>query len=541
MTLSIHFHHLKHFIMDDPLCDYLDLHKETHVSREVSSFTKDLAKSKQIYLHKFKAQLQALHPVQSFIGHSEVRRCLRDKERVLLFQPTLFHPRYKVYVKPDLLMHRDIFHQIFTEVTHPVPEYVAVDILYKILHFNADQSDLLNQGSLRYHKCKMAYVSMCLTEMGCTHINEGYVFGKEYRHKGLPLVKKQCIGYVPLSSDYKVDIQRAVTWIHRLTRNHHTWVLFPQPSVRELYPNMNHKNEVWQHEKQGIAEVLKEITLVWSITLKQRNHLMEKGITEWDDPLLLGKIYPYQVKDNHRHTIQDKMIHLNQQEEIKISPRKIKDREFRDILLNQTNSIILDIESVIQLDEKESYFEETPPTESPTICIIGTILNEDMFRFKDFTIKFLTLDEEETIIRHWCHYLTKYFKGAPIKVYHWGHAEVTYVNYMKQTYPDIPFPTLEMIDLLHYFRKEPITIKGCFGYGLKEIVNTLYNLDLIESQWEGDLSGLDALQEIMRTSEIAKIQNVPIKRFAEIRKIIYYNYIDCRVLVDLLGLLLTLC
>jgi len=45
----------------------------------------------------------------------------------------------------------------------------------------------------------------------------------------------------------------------------------------------------------------------------------------------------------------------------------------------------------------------------------------------------------------------------------------------------------------------------------------------------------------LKTSELAKRQNVPIKRFAEIRKIIYYNYMDCRVLVDLLGLLQTLC
>ena len=112
---------------------------------------------------------------------------------------------------------------------------------------------------------------------------------------------------------------------------------------------------------------------------------------------------------------------------------------------------------------------------------------------------------------------------------------------MKKTYPDIKFPDFQMINLLNYFRKEPITIKGCFGYGLKEIVKTLYNLELIESQWEDDLSGLDALQEIMKTSELAKIQNVPIKRFAEIRKIIYYNYIDCKVLVDLLDLLLQLC
>ena len=262
MTLSIHFHHLKHYLMDDPLCDYLERHKDTHVSQEVSSFTQDMATSKQMYLDTFKAQLEKLYPVQTHTEREDVQKYLKDKERVLLFQPNLFHPRYKVHVKPDLLMHRDVFHQIFTEVTHPVPEYIAIDILYKILNFNADQSDILNQGDLKYHKCKMTYVSLCLGAMGCTSPTQGFFFGKEYRHKGLSLVKKESIGYFPLVPDSIVDLKKGISWIRRLSRHHESWVLFPKPSVRELYPNMNHKNEVWQQEKYGIAEVLKEITLV---------------------------------------------------------------------------------------------------------------------------------------------------------------------------------------------------------------------------------------------------------------------------------------
>ena len=43
--------------------------------------------------------------------------------------------------------------------------------------------------------------------------------------------------------------------------------------------------------------------------------------------------------------------------------------------------------------------------------------------------------------------------------------------------------------------------------------------------------------QILKTSEEAERKNIPIKRFAEIKKIIYYNYMDCRVIIDIMKLL----
>ena len=89
-------------------------------------------------------------------------------------------------------------------------------------------------------------------------------------------------------------------------------------------------------------------------------------------------------------------------------------------------------------------------------------------------------------------------------------------------------------------RLEPINIKGCFGYGLKEIVKQLYNLKLIENKWEDNTDGLDAMVLILKTSEQAENKNIPIKRFEEIKRIIYYNYMDCKVIIDILKMLETM-
>ena len=35
----------------------------------------------------------------------------------------------------------------------------------------------------------------------------------------------------------------------------------------------------------------------------------------------------------------------------------------------------------------------------------------------------------------------------------------------------------------------------------------------------------------------AEFKNIPLKRFTEIKKIIYYNYMDCKVIVDILQML----
>ena len=159
-----------------------------------------------------------------------------------------------------------------------------------------------------------------------------------------------------------------------------------------------------------------------------------------------------------------------------------------------------------------------------------------MIIIKDFTIRYLTLDEEEKIVRYWLQYL-KRVVGNNIKIYHWSSAERVYIDYMKSQYPHLDYPNFTYVDLLSYFKMEPITIQGCFGYGLKEIVKMLYNHELIKNKWVDDTDGLEAMIEIINKSQDALDKRIPIKRYTEIKKIIYYNYMDCKVIVDILEML----
>ena len=540
--MSISFDRLKNHINRDSLADWFDRisHESTAYARDKPSlFYAELAEQKTAYIQDFVDNFRYTHSEIFYenLKPDHTLSFVRQRKECILYNCELFHEDLGILVKPTLIFSKGAFQSIFTLVKTPLPDYIVCDILYKNLHFTSDGDDLLNQGSLYYRKCKMWVATKALSPY-MKDTSQGFVFGKEYRHKDKVLPKKQTIGIFPLKEEHRVSVSEALAWIRKLEENYDSWLIYPKPSVKELYPNMNVRHPTWHKEKHRLAELIKEITLVWNIGYTKRCILLDKEISRWDDPVLLSQMYPYEARESHAHRVQEQMIQTNSQKILKIQPSRIQDPDFKEVIMYQSDSIILDIESVGDLTEKESYFsDEIRESTMPKICIIGTILNQGECVFKDFTIRYLTLKEEETIVGYWVSYLKKRFKDKVIKVYHWGHAEVTYLTYMRETYPKLVFPELQMIDLLTFFRAEPITIKGCFGYGLKEIVKQLYNLKLIDTTWSEDITGLDAMSKILEVSKKAQVRNIPIKRFAEIKKIITYNYYDCRVIVDLLRML----
>ena len=52
--------------------------------------------------------------------------------------------------------------------------------------------------------------------------------------------------------------------------------ILPKPTDYELYPNMNFKESLWENEKFKLASKIKELTLVWNISIKERNLFLEK-------------------------------------------------------------------------------------------------------------------------------------------------------------------------------------------------------------------------------------------------------------------------
>lgn len=527
------FSKLKNFINNDTLSDWFDIMHD-----KIRCFHKDPKNNFLLRIQKEKEKYKN-NLIDNFrndnfyenLNHNEIKNKINNNEEFICYHPKLYNSKYSLFVSPDLIFHKKLFLKYFPNIKLELPKYIIIDILYKIIDFNSDKTDILNKNNIYYNKCKI------FTACDSLNIKSGYFLGKEYRHKGEILNKKENIGFFCFKSEYHDIIANGLKWLKKLNKDYNSWKIYPQPSVDELYPNMNYKENEWTNEKRTLAELIKEITLVWNISYNERCNLFNKDIRRWDHPLLLSNIYNYKIKNYRNYDIQNRMININLNDEIEIKPRKIKNYDFIQIIKNTENSIILDIESVINMEKENDYFKEKELIKIPKIAIIGTIINNNDYIFKDFTVKYISNDEEKKIINYWIDYLFYFFKKEPIKVYHWGNAEKVYINYMKEKYKDIQFPEFIMIDLLSYFKKEPIVIKGCFSYGLKEVVKNLYNLKLIDNIWINDIDGLNAMVKIMEVSELSRNSNIPIKRFTEISDIIYYNYIDCRVLVDILKML----
>ena len=140
----------------------------------------------------------------------------------------------------------------------------------------------------------------------------------------------------------------------------------------ELYPNMNYKNTEYEEEKKKIAEKIKEITLIWNITYNERCDLVKKNVKTWDNIYLITNLYD--LKDTNTKHIQEKIIHMNIQEDIIIQPRKNISDKFLSAIKPSDNEYILDIESLIHLEEKKNYFNDLIKNDLATICIIVSIL-----------------------------------------------------------------------------------------------------------------------------------------------------------------------
>ena len=252
--MTFFFHQLKNFIQNDPLSDWL-----THVHLVFNCFEPDpqttfqeeIDEKKSSYKKDFFGFLKQYkeHVFYKDLTAEQTKEVIDAKEVCVCIQSELYHTDFDILVKPDLIIHRDIFKNIFTEVDDSdLPEYIVIDILYKIVQFNADKTDILNQGSIFYHKCKMLVASQCLNP----DQRRGYIFAKEYRHRDKTLRKKECIGIISFTEQMEDTIQGALDWLSRLSKDHHNWIIEPKPSVKELYPNMNCKTGLWTKEKKRL-------------------------------------------------------------------------------------------------------------------------------------------------------------------------------------------------------------------------------------------------------------------------------------------------
>ena len=533
---------LRNYINNDPVCDYFQF--QTHLNNSLN-FEKDTNNYFNKYVNKISSdfiddffnniinRVKIYYPDINFTKFNNINQTIQKiyNNTPLIINPILMNDKYKLIVKCDIMIKKKLFIKIFNEIKNisfnsiKNDEYLIINIVPEILTFKSGCREISNTYNVFYNKCGLYAFNSALRKY-INRNNYYFLFGKDYKNNNQLLNKKQCIGLAIFDNIYREKINNSINWLNRLKEN--KLILLPNPSCIELYPNMNNKQSCWENEKKKLSEKIKEITLIWRISYEDRNRLINIGITQWDNPYLLNNLY--ELKDTNTRDIQERIIHMNKHDNLIMEPRNIS-RDFKDILKPDNNEFILDIESVLNLETKGSYFNNDIQKDLPNICIIGLIIvNNENFIFKDFTIDDLTIESEKSNINNWLNFISKYDE---IKIYHWGHAEKTYLENINKRFPDIKLPKMKLIDLLHFFRQEPIIIKDCFNFSLKTIGKNMYKHGLIKSTWSDTDNGLDAMIKFKEIC-LKKDKNIPLKRYNEISEIIEYNKMDCVILKEIL-------
>ena len=528
---------LRNHILKDPIIDWLNIHESLNKNykRDNNTFYKDFilkewTEYKQTFFKTLKQKANKNIPVNSSV--EQTKEMIKDKEPLILGAHLLYKD---MVVYCDIVIDISLFVSIFPKIkNYPLHliknKYILINLSYSTLNLKNDLKECLNEGVLPYKKCVLYGFSKCIESL------EGYkphtfIIGKEYYYKKTQLPKDAFISFVKHDKSIVTKFNKAYQWICLLRDRWTTLNIEEKPSHKELYPNMNTKESEWENEKLKIANQIKEITLVWNITYDERCNLHEKNIYCWDDPKLLTEL-----KESKKKTIQEQMIHMNKNDEILIYPRKNISTPLREVLQEkETSNIFFDVESFLTIDEKVDFFNQKEEKyTNPILAILGFFYKEN---FHEFTIQKYNIEQEEIIVQRFVDELWKIFKKfGRINIFHWGHAECKYMEYIHKLYPNILFPEYILVDLLDHFRLEPIIVQGVFQFGLKSIGKALYNNGLIETTWDDNNdNGLDAM---IKFKEICKRnKKIPIKRFLEIKEIIHYNRIDCKVLQEIYFLL----
>jgi predicted RecB family nuclease len=316
--------------------------------------------------------------------------------------------------------------------------------------------------------------------------------------------------------------------------------VLPVPSVPELYPHArNIRDQPWHTAKARITEVLGELTLLPGMAPPRRRAAHAKGITRWDDPRTTAA--GLEVENQYAGRC-DAVIAINRDTpDLVVAPARIAVRE-GDWRTPAALELYVDFETVSNLADD---FSRLPSVGGqPLIFQIGCGRWEDgAWRFDQWTVDRLNEADEAAMIDAWLKRMDRLrdergLAASDLRVVHWSPAEnstlASAYNSAQRRHPEREWPSIPWFDFLSLVvRKEPVAVRGAFGFGLKGIVKGMHAAGLIETTWgDGPTDGLGAMIGAWWCDgEAARLEGrmLDLELMQEIAR---YNEVDCRSMAE---------
>ncbi len=301
--------------------------------------------------------------------------------------------------------------------------------------------------------------------------------------------------------------------------------------IGNIYPNMKNKRDFpWHTEKKILAHNTKDLSLILGLGPDKCAHLRNLGVTSWDK---LSLVDLYTVKVTNPDLVWE-IIQANLNNSIR-NIEKLLTNKF--LTKGSDIEIYIDFETISDLDDNINEYHGT----GGMITMIGSYVKDNRAGagyFINYSVNKLDKDSEKAMITAWLDEITDIVKESKkITLIHWSNAEYTHLKKILDRSPYHIKKDLNLIDLYDIFKKNQIAIPNAFSYGLKDIAGALNKLGKINTIWEDDIDGTQAMVAYWNANQLAQKKQCNIGEIGFINDIIKYNYIDCKTLEEITSFL----
>lgn len=538
------------YLLEDQLSDWLKLYGETE--ENVSPMLKYLFQQG----HTFESRI--VDNIRQKIGSNKVvfisqrynkalvNRTLAEmrKGTPVIHSASLASESLRIYGVSDLLIRSDYMNRLVPDTLdekeetqgcamHPNFHYRVIDVKYSTLPLRADGKGVLNQDRYRAYKGQLWIYNKILAELQGYDPEKAYILGRKYsyisrgeKHRGSSaFLRLGEIDYSDWDAPYNDRTETAIAWVRSLRREGREWTCEEHP---ELYPNMK-ADSMCQKEKEEIANEIGEITQLWFCGVTQREMALAKGISSWRNPKFCSTVV--EMKGQRGDTL-DQILHVNRDPQLLYLPQKLK--KTNAFFKKNVKEFFVDFETIGGAFDDLNRLPEANPLDIIFMISVGwTYVEIDLdtgeestyWKCSTYTVNSLSHQEERRILDSFLQLVgTEVESGS--ELYHWSDAEPLIFEAACRRHQLDNVLRNRWTDLLWLFREEPITVKGCLGYSIKEIVRALQTQGLIDFSWDssdinGELAMLQAYNEYAKGHSV----NSPV-----IQSIIKYNQDDCEAL-----------
>ena len=458
----------------------------------------------------------------------------------------------KTYGIPDLIIRSDYLNKVVQEEVLNEDEkgvgckfsekwhYRVIDI--KFTSLTLGKKDIVRKvGNIDAYKSQTIIYNKALGNIQGYVPGHCYLMGRRIKEGNNKYGTFYKFGRINMNDEKFIErVDKSIEWIKDLKKDGFNW----KPGItkrRELLPNMNNKKDYpWHEAKKKLALDINELTMLWSVSVNDRNTLNDLGIYKISDIFCSSNMF----KKNRRiSNVIDTIVNINKNNENIFNPvecdlNKYNIEKKDDIMefyvdFETTNNVNDVFTKIIKYKEGDNQKIEGNSADQIIYMIGVGWIEDDEWKFKNYIVDRISLYHEKKIINEFIDFVSQYDNK---RLYHWSKAEPSIMNGKIGKEEN---DKLRWFNLLEVFRKVPVNIKGNYSFGLKNIAKSMFKYNMIETEWEnGDINGLDAmLVSIYAENKCRDLEIYKISDYEDMNGIVKYNEIDCKVMWDILRFL----